>query len=240
MPNVRTLRLSHGLRLTELALLVGIPARTLAEIEYGLRPLAPDSRCRLARIYDLQPDVLEAGRPGQLDDPRVPLAQILGSTLVAGIWLAGTLALTTPPAAERPAIGATLPSTPIQARTARLELARLRPRGHALVLTADRHRPPTREGAHQSLQPDAVALIDTRPPAPQSTAAAQRPSDVAPAASAAAPTSPAEAPAAPASPAPAEAPPAPTEAPTEAPPAPTEASAAPAPAEATAVPADTP
>jgi cell wall-associated NlpC family hydrolase len=223
MPNVRALRLTHGLTLTELALLVGIPARTLAEIEYGLRPLAPDSRCNLARIYDLQPDVLEAGRPDQLDDPRVPLAQILGSTLIAGIWLAGTLALTTPPAALRPAIGATLPPTPIQARTARLELARPRPRGHALVLTADRHRPPTREGAHQSLQPDAVALIDTRPPAPQSTAAAQRPSDVAPEAWAAAPTSPAEAP----TEAPTEAPPAPTEAPTEAPieapPAPTEA-----------------
>ena len=102
MPNVRTLRLTRGLTLTELALLVGIPARTLAEIEYGLRPLAPDSRCNLARIYDLQPDVLEAGRPGQLDDPRVPLAQMLGSTLVAGIWLTGTLAFITSPAAERP------------------------------------------------------------------------------------------------------------------------------------------
>src|SRR5262249_45423309 len=163
MPNVRTLRITRGLTLTELALLVGIPARTLAEIEYGLRPLAPDSRRSLARIYDLQPDALEAGRPGQLDDPRVPLAQILRSPLVAGIWLAGTLALTTPPAAERPAIGATLPPTPAQAPTAQLALARSRPRGQTLVMAADRHRPPTREGAHQSLQADAVALIDMRP-----------------------------------------------------------------------------
>jgi cell wall-associated NlpC family hydrolase/transcriptional regulator with XRE-family HTH domain len=239
MPNVRTLRLTRDLTLTELALLVGIPARTLAEIEYGLRPLAPDSRRSLARIYDLQPDVLEAGRPGQLDDPRVPLAQILGSMLVAGIWLTGTLALTTPPAAERPAIGATSPVTAVQARMARLSSAR--PRGRALLPTAARNPTPRRRGVHQPLQQDDVALINARQPAPQSTAAAQRPSDVAPAASAAAPTSPAEAPA---PPAPAavpttvstEAPSAPTEAPTS----PAEASAAPAPAEATAAPADTP
>ena len=196
---------------------MGIPARTLAEIEYGLRPLAPDSRCRLARIYDLQPDVLEAGRPGQLDDPRVPLAQILGSTFVAGIWLAGTLALTTPPAAERLAIGATVPATSVQARTARLALAQPWPGGHALKLAADRHRPPRREGAHQSLQPNTVALNNRRASASQSTATAHEQPDVVTAA--AAPTSPAEAPT--------EAPaiPAPTEAPAEAPPAPAEAPA---------------
>ena len=148
--------------------------------EYGLRPLAPDSRRSLARIYDLQLDVLEADRPGQLDDPRVPLAQILGSTFVAGIWLAGTLALTTPPAAERPAIGATSPATPVQARTARLSYARPRPRGRALLPTAARNPTPRRGGVDQPLQQDAVALIDARQPAPQSTAAAQRPSDVAP------------------------------------------------------------
>src|SRR5258706_4260507 len=261
MPNVRTLRLSRGLTLTELALLVEIPARTLAEIEYGLRPLAPDSRRSLARIYDLQPDVLEAGRPCHLDDPRVPLAQILGSTLVAGIWLAGTLALTTPPAAG-PTIGATLPSTSVQAWTARLSFAQ--PRGRALLPTADRNPTPRRGGVHQPQQQDDVALIYARQPAPQSTAAAHGPSDVAPAAAAAAPTSPAEVPAAPAPPeapteappasaeAPAEAPPAPAEAPTEAPiealaeapteapPAPTEAPAPPALAEAPAAPADTP
>src|SRR5262249_12151456 len=104
MPNVRTLRLTHGLTLAELALLVGIPARTPVEIEYGLHPLTPDSRRSLARIYDLEPDALEAGHPNQLDDPRVPLAQILGSTLVVGIWLAGSLALTTPLGAEWPTI----------------------------------------------------------------------------------------------------------------------------------------
>jgi cell wall-associated NlpC family hydrolase len=242
MPNVRTLRLSRGLTLTELALLVGIPARTLAEIEYGLRPLAPDSRRSLARIYDLQPEALEAGRPSQRADPGVPLAQILGSTLVAGIWLAGSLALTTPPATERPALGATTPLVSVQGRMAGLALTQPRLRSRALLPTATRTSTPPREGAHQSLQPDAVALIDTRQPVPQATAAAHGQSDVAPAASTVAPPAPTEAPTeAPLAPteAPTEAPLAPTEAPTEAPLAPAEAPTAPAPAEAWAALAST-
>src|SRR6266498_3152223 len=221
MPNVRMLRLSRGLTLTELALLVGIPARTLADIEYGLRPLAPDSRCGLARINNLQPDMLEAGHPGQLDDPRVRPAQILGATLAAGIWLVGTLVLTTTPAAEQLSMAAPLPNTAAQTRTARLSLARPRPRGRALLPAADRN-PPPREGAQQSWQHDEVALIDARPPAPQSTAVEHGQSDVAPAAAAAAPTetpaAPTEAPAAPI-----EAATAPAAAPTETPAAPTEA-----------------
>src|SRR6476659_4064335 len=95
------------------------------------------------------------------------LPQILGSTLVAGIWLAGTLALTTPPAAERPAIGATLPPTLVQARTARLSFAQ--PRGRAPLPTAARNPTLRRGGAHQPRQQDDVALIDARQPAPQST-----------------------------------------------------------------------
>ncbi len=224
------LRLSRGLTLTELALLVGIPARTLAEIEYGLRPLAPDSRCGLARIYNLQPDMLEAGHPGQLDDPRVRPAQILGATLAAGIWLVGTLVLTTTPAAEQLSMAAPLPNTAAQTRTARLSLARPRPRGRALLPAADRN-PPPREGAQQSWQHDEVALIDARPPAPQSTAVEHGQSDVAPAAAAAAPI---ETPAAPI-----EAATAPAAAPTETPAAPTEAPTASAEAPAPAAP-DTP
>ena len=234
------LRLSRGLTLTELALLVGIPARTLAEIEYGLRPLAPDSRCGLARIYNLQPDMLEAGHPGQLDDPRVRPAQILGATLAAGIWLVGTLVLTTTPAAEQLSMAAPLPNTAAQTRTARLSLARPRPRGRALLPAADRN-PPPREGAQQSWQHDEVALIDARPPAPQSTAVEHGQSDVAPAAAAAAPietpAAPIETPAAPI-----EAPTVPAAAPTEAPAAPTEAPTAPAaaPTETPAAPTEAP
>ena len=44
-----------------LALLSDIPARTLAEIEYGLQRLDYESRSRLARIFGLPPDQLYAG-----------------------------------------------------------------------------------------------------------------------------------------------------------------------------------
>src|SRR6476660_9189610 len=59
--NIRALRLSHGLSLIDLALLSDIPARTLAEIEYGLQRLDYESRLRLARIFDLSPEQLWAG-----------------------------------------------------------------------------------------------------------------------------------------------------------------------------------
>ncbi|MEO7912776.1 MAG: peptidoglycan DD-metalloendopeptidase family protein [Roseiflexaceae bacterium] len=61
MTNIRALRLSHGLSLIELALLCDIPARTLAEIEYGLQRLDYESRMRLARVFDLPPEHLRAG-----------------------------------------------------------------------------------------------------------------------------------------------------------------------------------
>ena len=61
MTNIRALRLSHGLSLIDLALLSDIPARTLAEIEYGLQRLDYESRSRLARIFDLPPEQLWAG-----------------------------------------------------------------------------------------------------------------------------------------------------------------------------------
>jgi murein DD-endopeptidase MepM/ murein hydrolase activator NlpD len=59
--NIRALRISHGLSLIDLALLSDIPARTLAEIEYGLQRLDYESRLRLARIFDLPPEQLWAG-----------------------------------------------------------------------------------------------------------------------------------------------------------------------------------
>jgi murein DD-endopeptidase MepM/ murein hydrolase activator NlpD len=59
--NIRALRLSHGLSLIDLALLSDIPARTLAEIEYGLQRLDYESRSRLARVFDLPLEQLCAG-----------------------------------------------------------------------------------------------------------------------------------------------------------------------------------
>jgi cell wall-associated NlpC family hydrolase len=239
MPNVRALRLTRGLTLTELALQVGIPARTLAEIEYGLRPLAPDSRCNLARIYDLQPDVLESRWPGPLDDSRVLFAQLLGTTLVAGIWLAGTLAFVTTPAADQRSIAESVPNAAIQSHAARTSLTHARPLGSELR-PAPRIPTPRHGGVHQSPQYGDFKTIDARSPASQSTVAGHRWTEVRSPVPAAVPTEPpapadatAEAPPAPteAPPAPAGAAPPPTEilpAPTEGPPASTEAPPAPA------------
>lgn len=61
MTNIRVLRLNRGLSLIDLALLCDIPARTLAEIEYGLQRLDYESRSQLARIFALPPEQLWAG-----------------------------------------------------------------------------------------------------------------------------------------------------------------------------------
>jgi cell wall-associated NlpC family hydrolase len=148
----------------------------LAEIEYGYRPLAPDSRSCLARFYNLRPDLLEAGRPKQTHDPHLRLAQILGSILSAGIWLMLNLAFTRIPAAEQPAIPPPFPNTPLQAQTSRLSLAR--PPGRARLPATDRNQ--RREGGLQGWQQDKLAIIEARPPVPQSTAEEHGRSDAAP------------------------------------------------------------
>jgi len=149
----------------------------LAEIEYGYRPLAPDSRSSLARFYNLRPDMLEAGRPKQTHDPRLRLAQVFGSILSAGIWLILNLTVTRIPTTEQPAIPAPFPNTAVQAQTTRLSPARPRARAHPPA--ADRNL--WREGTHQAWQHDALTIIDARPPALQSTAEEHGLSDTAPA-----------------------------------------------------------
>src|SRR6266508_3292090 len=89
--NIRALRLSHGFSLVELALLCDIPARTLAEIEYGLQRLDYESRSRLARVFDLPPEQLWAGSA----PPRVAhkAAWRQRAVLALAVALAGALLL---------------------------------------------------------------------------------------------------------------------------------------------------
>src|SRR5215217_751852 len=56
--DIRAIRLSRGLTLIDLALLTEIPARKLAELEYGMQRLDPESRARLAHVFDLAPGLL--------------------------------------------------------------------------------------------------------------------------------------------------------------------------------------
>jgi murein DD-endopeptidase MepM/ murein hydrolase activator NlpD/transcriptional regulator with XRE-family HTH domain len=56
--DIRALRLTHGLTLIDLALLTEIPARRLAELEYGMQQLDLESRSRLAHVFDMPPELL--------------------------------------------------------------------------------------------------------------------------------------------------------------------------------------
>jgi murein DD-endopeptidase MepM/ murein hydrolase activator NlpD len=54
MPSLRAIRTSRSLTFVDLSSLTSIPARTLAEAEYGLRPLSHDERGRLAFILGMR------------------------------------------------------------------------------------------------------------------------------------------------------------------------------------------
>jgi murein DD-endopeptidase MepM/ murein hydrolase activator NlpD/transcriptional regulator with XRE-family HTH domain len=58
MPNIRSLRLSRGMTLVELALEAGIPARTLGALEHGHARLDPESATRLACSLGVAPELL--------------------------------------------------------------------------------------------------------------------------------------------------------------------------------------
>jgi murein DD-endopeptidase MepM/ murein hydrolase activator NlpD len=122
--NIRALRISHGLRLIELALLCDIPARTLAEIEYGLQRLDYESRSRLARVFDLPPEQLWAGsappRAARKAAWRQRAALALAVALAGALLLSDSLSNQLPPlsAAARsrgPAAVAQPPAWPIGA-----------------------------------------------------------------------------------------------------------------------------
>src|SRR5262245_17011300 len=71
--NIRALRLSRSLTLIDLALLTDIPASRLAELEYGLQRLDPESRSRLAQIFDISPELLHTATRRQA--PNDPVAR---------------------------------------------------------------------------------------------------------------------------------------------------------------------
>lgn len=56
MQNLRALRRSRSLTFLDLSVLTGIPARQIAEIEYGLRRLSGQERSNLALVLGLAPD----------------------------------------------------------------------------------------------------------------------------------------------------------------------------------------
>jgi murein DD-endopeptidase MepM/ murein hydrolase activator NlpD len=94
--HIRALRLSYGLTLIDLALLTDIPARTLAQIEYGLQRFDYESRMRLARVFDVQPDLLLAGNFPTPAAVALRPTWLNGATPVLAATLAATLVLSAP------------------------------------------------------------------------------------------------------------------------------------------------
>jgi transcriptional regulator with XRE-family HTH domain len=101
MPCLRTLRRSRGLTIFEIAQRSGLTARTIAELEYGLRSLDTVERLSLAHSYDLAPEDLEISLtvPASLSweylahrlSQQLILAA-LSSTLVAILLFGGAIA----------------------------------------------------------------------------------------------------------------------------------------------------
>jgi murein DD-endopeptidase MepM/ murein hydrolase activator NlpD len=137
MPTVRSLRLSRGMSLVELALEAGVPARTLGAVEYGLLHLDADCRARLASVFNLPPDLLRAA-----DDLTAPGCAPRGRPLGLGrlgtplaVALISGLLLTQSPLSYRPA-------APIRLASDRPTTNDQRPTTKDRPSTTD-HRPPT-------------------------------------------------------------------------------------------------
>lgn len=101
MANIRSLRLSRGLTLIDLALLTDIPARTLAEIEYGVQRLDYESRARLANVFGVPIEQLWAGAaPAPRSTRRAHWGPRAAPLLAIG--LLGALLLTDPLLSQLP------------------------------------------------------------------------------------------------------------------------------------------
>lgn len=103
MIDIRALRRSRGLTVIDLALLTGLPVRTLAEIEHGLRQLDPELRQRLAQVLNVP--ARQLGTAPQLT-PAAPIGRpkraLTALLALAIVLLALALpALDQPPAAAR-------------------------------------------------------------------------------------------------------------------------------------------
>ncbi|NTW03084.1 MAG: peptidoglycan DD-metalloendopeptidase family protein [Oscillochloris sp.] len=93
MPSLRSLRTSRSLTFLDLSHLTGIPARTIAEIEYNLCPLTWHHREQLAFVLGVPPvDILAQTLTSSARSIARPNATRFGAPALAAIALAATLA----------------------------------------------------------------------------------------------------------------------------------------------------
>jgi murein DD-endopeptidase MepM/ murein hydrolase activator NlpD len=160
--NIRALRLSRGFSLIDLALLSDIPARTLAEIEYGLQRLDYESRSRLARIFDLPPEQLWAGAAPAPGVARKTSWRLRAMPALA-VTLAGTLLLSDSLLNQRPTLSAA-------ARVGQPAVADQR-----LAAPSGAPRPAALPRAALIARPPALLTTMTQPPTPTQPAPTAQP-----------------------------------------------------------------
>ena len=199
MPDLRTLRHRLGLTILEIAQRSGLTARAIAELEYGLRPLATAERVSLARLYDLAPEDLETPLlvPASLSWDylahslsRLLILAALTSTLVVGLLFGGAIAgaeAHASVASARPVAHADGPGPPLSSR-------------YLLAPTSSPPRRPTTTLPHHGMErailavPPTMTPTATRLPLPSATSQPTPPATPLPAPTAGASPLPTDAP----------------------------------------------
>jgi murein DD-endopeptidase MepM/ murein hydrolase activator NlpD len=180
MPDLRSLRLSRGMTLVELAMVAGIPARTLGAIEYGHARLDADSAMRLASSLGVAPELLWEDHTSATLAPSAwpvrwpglrPAAPLLIAIVISGLLLTHARlwqplsASSARVAAARPAATTHAPTTPpsiVTATPARQSQIALRPTsGRAALVVPQTSALPTRIAASPT-----VAATPTPLPTP--------------------------------------------------------------------------
>lgn len=108
MIDIRTIRRSRGLTLTDLAALSGLSARTLAEIEQGLRPINAAQRQDFARILNVPAPQLGARPP----EPAAPSLAWPRRAFGALLVICASLLMLATPLFNQPPVAASVRSTP--------------------------------------------------------------------------------------------------------------------------------
>lgn len=125
MLTIQSLRRSRGITLTDLALLSGIPVRTIAAIECGLHHLDHRTREQIAHIFAVPPESLQPGAPPALQHAlrRRLIAEARLVSPVIGAALATALALAPVLSGLQPHQAPALAIAPAQAIAQALESA---------------------------------------------------------------------------------------------------------------------
>jgi murein DD-endopeptidase MepM/ murein hydrolase activator NlpD/transcriptional regulator with XRE-family HTH domain len=161
MLTVQALRRTRGLTLVDVALISGIPARTLGAIECGVLRLDHRTRNQLAQIFAVAPDLLQSAPPPplqtalrrRLTGEARATAPIIGAALATAAILGPLLTPLAHPATPPQPVAAALPAAPT------LNLPPATQTTAPVAAIVPTNSPPT------SVPTDVPTVIPTTPPA---------------------------------------------------------------------------